>query len=174
MQIIGRAHDHIGRRPDAVVIRRSCDYRSRQRLRRTGCLGEVEKPLAARSCPDRNRAPRSDRSPAWDLPDAPSRVARKLGDAIVKPSGRAVAEVGARRLADGTEHLKHDEDGLGNGERNGWGTAALHRGHRHAHCDGEGCRKQAAEHQYRPPGGGVRDYSEFFGTLLSEPSFRVG
>jgi hypothetical protein len=62
----------------------------------------------------------------------------------------------------------------GNGEQNGQGTAALHRGHRHAHCDGEGCRKQAAEHQYRPPGGGVRDYSEFFGTLLSEPPFRVG
>ena len=55
---------------------------------------------------------------------------------------------------DGTEHLKQDEDGAGNGERTGQGTAALHCAHQHAHRDGEGRRKQAAQQQYGPPGGG--------------------
>jgi len=52
--------------------------------------------------------------------------ARSLGELVVEPCGSAVAEVGAERLMNRTEHLKQHEDRAGKREPTGERTAALH------------------------------------------------
>ncbi len=77
-----------------------------------------------------------------------------LGEPVVQPGGRAVAEVGADGLMDRAEHLKKHEDHARNRQRTGQGTAALHGADQHTHGDRERRRQNPAEQKGRPPGSG--------------------
>jgi hypothetical protein len=77
-----------------------------------------------------------------------------LGEPVIQPRGRAVAEVGARRLMDRAQHLKQHEHSAGKPERAGEHVAALHGADEHAHRDRERRRQEAPEEEDDPPGGG--------------------
>ena len=54
------------------------------------------------------------------------RTDARLGQPVVEPGRRAVAEVGAHRLVDRREHLQQDEHHADEGERTGQAAAFLH------------------------------------------------
>ena len=86
----------------------------------------------------------------------PGRAHARLGQPVVEPGRRAIAEVGADRLMDRREHLQQHEDHPGEGERAGEAGAALDGRHEHAHGDGEHRRQHAAQHEDDPPHHGQR------------------
>ncbi len=79
-----------------------------------------------------------------------------LGQPIVEPGGRAVAEVGAGRRVQRPQHLQQHEQHAHQGERPGQAAALLHDGDEPAHRNREGRRQHAAEHEQHPPEDGQR------------------
>ena len=77
-----------------------------------------------------------------------------LGQPIVEPRGRAVAETGTKGLMNRAEHLKEHEDRAGKRERTDERIAVLHGTDQHAHRDGKCRRQDSSEQEGRPPGGG--------------------
>ena len=81
----------------------------------------------------------------------PRRADARFGQPVVKPGGRAVAEVGANCLMDRREHLEQHEDDADEGEPVGEAVAALHGRYEHAHGDSEDRGQHAAQHKDHPP-----------------------
>jgi len=81
----------------------------------------------------------------------PGRVNARVGEPIVEPGRRAIAEVGARRLVDWREHLQQEEDGADRRQRRGQARPVLHRCHQCTHRDRKHGRQHAAERQDHPP-----------------------
>src|SRR4029077_10580444 len=75
-----------------------------------------------------------------------------LSQPIVEPSGGTVAETGAKRLVNRTEHLEQHEDRAGKREWPDERMAVLHSTDQDAHRDGKCRRKDSSERESRPPG----------------------
>ncbi len=77
-----------------------------------------------------------------------------LGEAVVQPSRRAVAQVRAERLVNGAEHLEQHEYRPGKSQGPGERVPVLNRGDEHTHRDRERRRQGASKNEDQPPRGG--------------------
>jgi hypothetical protein len=76
-----------------------------------------------------------------------------LSQAVIKPCGSAVAEIGADCLMNRAEHLQQHEDRAGKHERSAEGIAALYGADEYAHRDRERRRQYPSQQEGSPPSG---------------------
>lgn len=86
----------------------------------------------------------------------PRRADACLGQSVVQPGGRAVAQVGAQCLVNRREDLEQDEDDAHESKPLSEALAALDTGNQHSHGDGEDCGQHASKHQHNPPQDSLR------------------
>ncbi len=78
----------------------------------------------------------------------------RLGQAVVQPGRRAVAEISADRLMDRRQHLEQHEHDPRERERPAEVSAALDGGDEHAHGNRKHGGQGATQQEHQPPGRG--------------------
>src|SRR6516162_1944772 len=80
----------------------------------------------------------------------PRRAHARFREPVVKPSSRAVAQIGAYCLMNRAEYLKEDKNCANKRQRTRERIAALHGAYKNTHCNGK-CRRQSTSEQKSSP-----------------------